>query len=170
MKKILVVTSTDSKKHNSGLAFRGVIQHLKNCDLTTFICDKENYKSCKGCGYCISQGKCIHKDRLSHILHKDYTDIIFISPVYFFTLKSDVMKVLERFYCCGILDTNLHLFLMSGSSGRYGGIDIIKEQFKRTDEYSGSNTTIFNVVTNDNIVIRKKDILDFLKTIEGWDI
>ena len=85
-----------------------------------------------------------------------------------FSLNSELQKVLERLIGCDLRNKVLGLMLTSGSNFRYGGADLIIEQFKRIDEYCGSITIEpFNKVTYDKITsLNKCDILGIKKFIE----
>lgn len=161
IKKLLIVTSTSNRSHNSGVAFNYISSSIKNSDFDSFVCDKEKYCDCTGCMYCIKSGVCVKKDRVSLLLKKDYTDFLFICPAYFFGIKSDISRFIDRLYSCSLTGVNFHFLIFTGSSGIDSGIDCIKNRFNYIDRYCGTNTSIYQVVTHDCLL----DISDYIDSI-----
>jgi multimeric flavodoxin WrbA len=116
----------------------------------------KSIEACMHCGVC-SDGvhRCPVNDRLRPVLGVfiGYDAIVFCSPIHFFSLSPTSLKVLTRLYSVNLESKVFGLILSSGSNFRYGGADLIIEQFKRIDEYCGSITvTPYNKVTYDKIL------------------
>lgn len=150
MKKVLIVTSTASLIHNSGIAFNYLTSCLQEAD--SFICDTEKYSDCSGCKVCTPEGICCKKDSVTEVLKNKYTDFIFICPAYFFDLKSDISRFIDRMYFCNLNKVNFHFLIFTGSSAEHSGIDVIRHRFQSIDSYCGTHTTIRQVVTGDKIL------------------
>lgn len=114
--------------------------------------DSDCAKCCDGCRSCSITGKCKIGDRLTEVLKEGFDAILLFSPMYFFSLSPICMKVLSRLYSVELEGKVIGLVVCSGSNFRYGGVDIVIEQFKRLDEYCGCITaTPYNKVTFDTI-------------------
>lgn len=122
------------------------------------IVGKENIKiinantinHCIGCRLCIDKGKCVkYNDDLTHFLSQKYPIIIFSGAIYGFTFNSALMTAFHRMLF-GLENKILGFILCSGSSGYYGGVDLIESTLKRLNEYCGFIIApIFNKVTYD---------------------
>jgi multimeric flavodoxin WrbA len=115
----------------------------------------QSLTSCLHCGGCFNKKKCGIKDRVTFALDNfdEFDGVVFVSPIYFYNLTPIALKVLTRLYSIDLENKVFGLILSSGSNFRYGGADLIIEQFKRIDEYCGSTTvTPYNKVTFDKVL------------------
>lgn len=151
MKKVLIVTSTASQLHNSGIAF-DYLNSLIGDKSDTFICDGEEFYDCSGCYMCTTDGICHKKDNVTNVLKEKYTDFIFICPAYFFDIKADINRFIDRMYFCNLENINFHFLIFTGSSTEHSGIDCIRHRFQSIDNYCGTHTTIRQVVTGDRVL------------------
>ena len=165
MSKYLIITSTMSRNHNSGVMFTELRKHF--IGQPDFINCEWTIPNCNGCKFCCESGYCRFKDECSSCIQKPFTDLVIISPVYFFGIRSNVMKVIERLYCKDLSGINIHLILFTGSKGRYSGLNVIRKQFKLIDEYCGTHTHIWNKVTNDKLCVSLSDVKSAVEFIGG---
>lgn len=165
-----MITSTDSNSHNSGIMYHSVVKELKDRGFNyKSIKSYESISQCTGCMHCKTYGDCWKKDKYGLSILNDfdsYTDLIIISPVYFFGVCSSVMKCIERLYCKNLKGVKIHLVLFCGSKGKYSGIKCIKNQFKLIDEYCGTKTKIWNKVTKDTLCTTSEYSKEVFKLIE----
>ena len=165
---VLIITSAkvNSNSENLLTAFTNILDNNEE-SYKIFHTDLVN-RACIGCKKCTAC--CINDDFTKEIINKPvrYDCIVFAGAVYFFDLNSDLRKALERLYCYTLKDVPIGLILTSGSNFRYGGVDLIIEQFKRIDEYCGTRTvTPFNKVTYDlRTPINETDIKGLQKLYE----
>lgn len=166
--KVLLFNSREGNTNTYKLVTEFIKQaSAKNIEVETLQTSK--IEKCIGCRGCLNKESCIHIDLLADYLkNKSLDAFIFAGPVYFFSLNSELQKVLERLMSYDLRNKVLGLILTSGSNFRYGGADLIIEQFKRIDEYCGSVTIeTFNKVTYDKITpLNECDILGIKKFIE----
>jgi len=165
--KVLVFNSRGENTNTYNLLTEFIKQaFIENIEVKTLETSEIN--KCIGCRYCISKKICIHNDLLVDYLKDTFYDaFIFAGPIYFFSLNSELQKALERLMSYDLKNKVLGLILTSGSNFRYGGADLIIEQFKRIDEYCGSVTIEpFNKVTYDRLTsLNECDVLGIKKFI-----
>lgn len=146
--KTVVVTAYSSGCHNTAKAYRAILDLIK--DPAVIECDESNFSGCTGCKGCSLTGKCVKKDIVSSV--QGFTDIVIVSPVYFFGICSSVMRFVERLYSRDLDGVKFHILLFTGSSGLFSGIQVVQSQFALIDAYCGSSTSIHQIVTGDDIV------------------
>ncbi len=146
---VLLITSAQ-KGSNTDILNQEFSRQLKERNHSIKVLQSDLANHCVGCRACTNTGMCVkYKDPFQ--IHCDDLErvIVLSGAVYNFGLNSSLSAAWQRlsFMC---RNTTFGLILCSGSKSRYGGVDIIKEQFKRFDEYCGTHTVpIVNKVTKD---------------------
>ena len=120
-----------------------------------------NVHGCLGCDYCrnVNKGICCQKDDMqkisSMILESDM--IVFASPIYYFTLSSQLQAVIHRTYAVDIPKNvkKTALILSSGSKFVYG--PAIEQYYQSIVEYWGvENKGIFTANGRQNKSEKKR--------------
>jgi NAD(P)H-dependent FMN reductase len=155
--RLLIVNGSPRMCGNSSKLVEVLIGILEEKGHQYYVVDEHSQylTSCLHCGFCLDKKKCGIKDRVTFALDNfnEFDGVIIASPIYFFNLTPVALKVLTRLYSVDLKNKVFGLILSSGSNFRYGGADLIMEQFKRIDEYCGSTTaTPYNKVTFDKIL------------------
>ncbi|MBR4755064.1 MAG: flavodoxin family protein, partial [Lachnospiraceae bacterium] len=94
---------------------------------------KMKIAGCLGCEYCHTKGEgtCVQKDDLEKIMpaYKEADMIVFASPIYYFSMTTQMEAAIQRVYCIGkpAKAKKAALLLSSGSPGVY---DAATAQFK----------------------------------------
>ena len=129
-----------------------------------------NIAGCKGCEYCHTKGEgvCIQKDDLEKILpaYKDADMVVFASPIYYFSMTTQMEAAIQRVYCIGkpLKAKKAALLLSSGSDGVY---DAATAQFKAYMGYAGIEATGIITAHGDENKSEAKlnEIKDFAKKL-----
>ena len=101
--KILVLTGSPHKKGTSSMMSDYFIEGAKSVGNEVVRIDTAfmNINSCRGCGYCRKNNdKCIQDDDMKYVV-KDLLDadmVVFVTPLYYFGITSQLKKVIDRFY------------------------------------------------------------------------
>lgn len=149
--RTLFILATSSTKHNTGIAYQYLLSQAKG-EYDVFICDSSEYFDCTGCRCCLKKGKCSLEDDLSIYDLTKYDCFFIICPAYFFGLKADISRFLDRLFCFNLKDKKISILLFTGSYGEDSGIDCIRSRFRSIDRYTGTKTIIRQVVTNDEVL------------------
>lgn len=162
---VLVITSATPNSNTERLVemFSSIVYKFRG---EVFVLPTKNITHpCMGCKTCTAC--CVEDEFTEKVIRQGFKFdcVVFAGAVYFFDLNSNLRKALERFYCYDLTDVPLGLILTSGSNFRYGGVDLIINQFKRIDEYCGSKTvTPYNKVTFDERTpVNELDVLGLKK-------
>ena len=70
-------------------------------NITTFHACKEELHPCIGCDYCrTTENGCIYKDGMETLnpLLKNADCVVFVTPLYYFGMSSQMKMVIDRFY------------------------------------------------------------------------
>lgn len=163
---ILLITSA-TKNSNTDIMNKEFIRQSFESGHDVEVLHANTIHHCDGCRACGKIGHCKYKDRLSYIENTPKV-IVLSGAVYFFGLNSTLSTALHRLTPVNKI---FGLILCSGSSGRMSGVDIIKEQFNRVDEYGDNFTVpIFNKVTHDRrLPLYKKDIKGISKLLKNLE-
>lgn len=115
----------------------------------------KNVHGCLGCEYCREKerGVCVQKDDMQEIYPEILTAdmVVFASPIYYFTLSSQLQAVIHRTYAIDIPKNvkKTALIMSSGSRFVYGAA--ITEYFQGIVEYWGvENMGIFTANGKEN--------------------
>lgn len=169
--RTVLIKSSLRENSNSSKIFTYLRSELIKRGHEVSIVHGESVSPCTGCSSCSLTGRCVHQDDFSSVLSKGADFFIFVGPVYFFGLNSTLHRVLERLYPYNLSGVSLGLALTTGSPFRYGGVDLIIEQFSRIDEYCGSHTVVpFNKVTYDSVTeLTEVDKIGLTKLIDDLE-
>lgn len=102
-KNILVVRGGGRPRGNTAqLAERfakGAVESGHNVELISLA--KYNVRGCMGCNACRYGKPCVQKDGFNELVPKIKAAdcIVFASPLYFWTISSELKAFIERFYC-----------------------------------------------------------------------
>ena len=153
--RVLIIIGSPRKKGNSHNLLDYTTKELTKRNIPFDVFDAgviDSVHPCLDCGRC-NYGKCFYKDPFSEVVTKfqDYTDVIWITPIYFFQLTAQSKMCLDRLGASPYWkDTRFYLFVVSGSSGYLGGYDIIVDTFKRIETWHKCRLKYaFNKVTHD---------------------
>ncbi|MBA5851510.1 flavodoxin family protein [Clostridium sp. cel8] len=124
---ILVVTGSPRKGGNTEIMAEAFAQGARETGNTVDIVKLSSVKvnPCMACEYCRTHdGECIQKDGMQDIYKiMDKSDmIVYASPVYYFTMTSQIKAVIDRFYAKGKVGYNIKsaaLLLNSASENVY---------------------------------------------------
>lgn len=101
-KKILLISSSPRTEGNSDLLvdsfMSGATESKHQVEKIQLSKYKINY--CKGCEYCQKHSRCVQKDDADLIIKKmiDSDVIVMASPLYFYTITSQLKTLIDR--CC----------------------------------------------------------------------
>lgn len=72
----------------------------EGADVTKIVLRDDLIKGCEGCEYCREKGSCKNTDSLLNVLNlmKVSDGILFASPVYFWSVSSQIKALLDRSY------------------------------------------------------------------------
>lgn len=110
MKNILVIQGGGRSKGNTTRLVeeftRGVQEAGHQIEVVSLL--KNEVKGCIGCNACRYGKPCIQKDCFNELVPKIKTAdlIVFASPLYFWTVSSQIKAFIERFYCIAEEDSN----------------------------------------------------------------
>lgn len=110
MKNILVVVGGGRPKGNTMQLADAFITGAKEAGHSTEKVSlwKTEVKGCLGCNACRYGKPCIQKDDFNALVPKIKAAdlIVFASPLYFWTISSELKALIERFYCIAEADPN----------------------------------------------------------------
>lgn len=124
---ILVVTGSPRKNGNTEIMANAFAEGAKEAENNVYMVNLSSTKvnPCLGCAYCRSHnGTCIQNDGMTDIYKiMDKSDmIVYASPIYYFSLTSQIKAVIDRFYAKGEVGYNIKctaLLLNSASQNVY---------------------------------------------------
>lgn len=100
--KILVITGSPRKNGNSNILANNFIKGAKEKGHTVVRFDSAFKKvhPCIACDKCRINGECIYKDDFEEVKNNivDADVIVFVSPMYYFGLSTQIKSVIDRFY------------------------------------------------------------------------
>ena len=110
MKKILVIQGGGRANGNTAQLVGHFTKGVKESGHLVEIISlsKNEVKGCLGCNACRYGKLCIQKDAFNDIVPKIKTAdcLVFASPLYFWTISSQLKAFIERFYCLAEEDPN----------------------------------------------------------------
>ena len=101
MKKVLILSGSPRKRGNSDILCDEFAKGAKDSGNQVekiFVAEKD-ISACTGCYYCKkSGGRCVFNDDMGEILQKiiDCDVLVLSSPVYFYSISSQLKKVIDR--------------------------------------------------------------------------
>lgn len=110
MKKILVVQGGGRSNGNTAQLVnsfaKGAGESGHSVEIISLV--KNEVKGCLGCNACRYGKPCVQKDCFNDIVPKIKAAdcIVFASPLYFWTVSSQIKAFIERFYCIAEEDTS----------------------------------------------------------------
>ncbi len=139
--KIAVFNGSPRKENTSAMvqAFREGAEAAGH-EVEEYQVGRMKIAGCLACEYCHTkgQGSCVQKDDMEKILpaYKEADVIVFASPIYYFTMTSQIEAAIQRVYCIGKPPKakKVVLLLSSSSPGVY---DASIAQFKAYSGYTG---------------------------------
>ena len=126
--KILVLSGSPRKSGKTAKMTAAFVDGAKDAghDVVTYDVGRMSIGGCKACEYCHTkgEGQCIQKDDMQQIWPDLSTAeaIVFVSPIYYFTMTAQIEDAIQRFYAAGTIDNikKYGLILCSASNGVYG--------------------------------------------------
>lgn len=154
--KVLIINGSPRVRGNSYNLMRYLTQLLDKHSIqySVFEAGITYTHPCNHCGYCSTGHCCIHDEFWSVIeSFNDYTDVIWITPIYFFQMTGQSKVCIDRLGASPFWKyKNFYLIAVSGSSGYLGGFDILCDVFTRVSKWHKCNFLFaYNKVTNDEI-------------------
>ena len=139
--KIAIFNGSPRKENTTAMAeaFREGAESAGH-EVTVYHVGQMKISGCLGCEYCHTKGEgsCVQKDDLEKILpaYKEADMIVFASPIYYFSMTTQMEAAIQRVYCIGkpLKAKKAALLLSSGSDGVY---DAATMQFKAYMSYAG---------------------------------
>lgn len=148
--KVALFKTEKSKDSNTERVCKALNEILDKQGFEVLEVSTNQVQSCTGCRACERLPKCVLSDADLLKSVGECEAIVFVGPVYFFSLCADLQKALERLFCIDLYNKVLGLALMTGSPYSRNGIDVIESQFAKIDDYCGCHTIpAFNKVTYD---------------------
>ena len=129
--KVLVLTGSPRKKGKTVQMTEAFVKGAESAGHEVVVYDVAHMKigGCLACEYCHTKGEgtCIQKDDMQTIYPDLYTAqaIVFVSPIYYFTMTAQIEDAIHRFYPTGTID-NIKKYagiLCSMSPGVYGAAE-----------------------------------------------
>ncbi len=103
MKKILVIQGGGRPKGNTAQLVESFVKGAREAGHQTEVISlmKNEVKGCLGCNACRYGKPCIQKDSFNGLVPKikEADLLVFASPLYFWTISSQIKAFIERFYC-----------------------------------------------------------------------
>lgn len=100
MINVLAIYGSHRRNQNSDILLDKVVEGIGNNDvsLKKVYASTPAIKSCTACEGCYKIGRCVIKDEMQNVYQDiDKADIVISSsPVYFYTVTSDMKKVIDR--------------------------------------------------------------------------
>lgn len=100
MTNVLAIYGSHRRGHNSDLLVDKLLEGLGSDDtaIEKVYASSNGIKSCTACEGCYKLGRCVIKDDMQQLYKSfDAADIIIASsPVYFYTVSSDMKKLIDR--------------------------------------------------------------------------
>lgn len=101
----ITVLNGSPRKQNTTAMVEAFVEGAKEAghDVEVVQVGTMNIAGCKGCGYCHAkgEGKCIQKDDMDKVIpaYLDCEVIVFASPIYYFSMTSQIEAAIHRMYC-----------------------------------------------------------------------
>ncbi len=168
--KIAIFNGSPRKENTAAMAeaFREGAESAGH-EVTVYHVGRMKIAGCLGCEYCHTKGEgnCIQKDDLEEIMpaYRDADMIVFASPIYYFSMTTQMEAAIQRVYCIGKpAAKKAALLLSSGSDGVY---DAAIAQFTAYMGYAGIDVAgIITVYGGENKSEDKlNEIKEFAKTL-----
>lgn len=108
MKKVLIVNSSSRKNSNSSALGKHVGKGAKAAGHAVTLVDisRMHIAPCRGCEACLSPKaeSCVQKDDMQQLypLVKEADVIIYVSPIYWFTLGGQIKQFIDRCYAVAV--------------------------------------------------------------------
>lgn len=103
MKNILIIQGGGRPKGNTAQLVEHFIKGAEEAGHKTELVSllHNEVKGCLGCNACRYGKPCIQKDSFNEIVPKikNADCVVFVSPLYFWTVSSKIKAFIERFYC-----------------------------------------------------------------------
>lgn len=100
MINVLAIYGSHRRGRNSDLLLDKLLEGIGSDDVKTekIYASSQGIRSCTACEGCYKLGRCVIKDEMQHIYQAiDNADIVIsASPVYFYTVTSDMKKLIDR--------------------------------------------------------------------------
>lgn len=111
--KIVILCGSPHKKGTSNTLVEEFVKGAKSLQKETEIIDLAHIdiNPCLGCEHCGMDGDCIQKDKGNEILNKilESDAVVFVSPVYYYNVSSQLKMMIDRFYAKTLKITNKKL-------------------------------------------------------------
>jgi len=171
--KVLVINGSPHKDGTTVRALNEIIDTLNKEGIESILMHVPyDCKSCMGCGYCHTHGKCVQDDIVNKTseLMKECDGMIVGSPVYYANMSGSLLSFLTRlFYSKNKNDFRLKPACAISASRRAGGpvvMDSINKFFS-ISEMPIISSTYWNEVhgSNANEVINDEEGLQIMRNI-----
>lgn len=100
MVKILAIYGSPRRNKNSDILLEKALEAFKSEEaaITRIYASKADIRHCTGCESCNKTGRCVIKDEMQQVYTQiDEADIVLTAtPVYFYTVTSDLKKLIDR--------------------------------------------------------------------------
>lgn len=100
MINVLAIYGSHRRGHNSDLLLDKLLEGIGTDEarIEKIYASSQGIRSCTACEGCYKLGRCVIKDEMQHIYQAiDNADIVIsASPVYFYTVTSDMKKLIDR--------------------------------------------------------------------------
>lgn len=173
MSKVLVIMGSPRTGGNTNILCQKFVKMLKKeiPEKDVYVANigfESELHPCKCCGACIEE--CPIDDSIKEILlHFDESDfVVWFTPIYFFQMTGQSKVLIDRL---GASDKwegkHFYFAFISGSSGRFGGEDILFDIVERIAEWHNSYLGVcYHKMTNDEILpVNDKDLKFFTSVI-----
>lgn len=102
---------------------------LAGADVTKVVLRDDFIKGCDGCDYCREKGICKKSDTLANVLNilKESDGILFASPVYFWSVSSQIKALMDRSYS---------LFITRQLKGKIAGFIVVARRGGASEAFS----------------------------------
>jgi len=170
MKNVLIISSSPRMNGNSYTLAkefeRGALEN-KNNKVTFIDLNKIKINYCKGCYYCMKNGKCYQKDDFNSLIFllKESDVILFATPVYFYSMSGQMKVFIDRFVGIYLdIKADIYLAVTAADDNQKNLISTVeslrgltRDCFESCEEKGvilGSNLSDFGDVN------KRKDLLD----------
>ncbi|MBQ9817166.1 MAG: flavodoxin family protein [Proteobacteria bacterium] len=146
--RVLVLTGSHRKNGNSSALASAFIEGAKQSghDVRRLDCAFLKIGGCMGCDFCMShQGECVQKDDVAKIREEVIAAdaVVFVSPVYYFGISSQLKAAMDRFYAFNDKLMNAHkktALLLSMADTEMKTAQPSIDHFKAVCDYLGWDT------------------------------
>jgi multimeric flavodoxin WrbA len=168
----IAVFNGSPRKENTYAMVQAFCEGAKDAghEVEEYHVGKMKIAGCLGCEYCHTKGEgtCVQKDDLEKIMpaYKEADMIVFASPIYYFSMTTQMEAAIQRVYCIGkpAKAKKAALLLSSGSPGVY---DAATAQFKAYMGYT--KIDIAGIITangaENKSEAKLKEIREFAKSL-----